>query len=75
MRNVDPWERQDLAAANPTIVNKMAARLAVLMKGVFEGLGPPGVNQSDVCAATARNLGYLTPSDFRGPPPPFKKHP
>ena len=70
--NTDPWERQDIAAANPTIVNKMSARLALLMKGVFEGHGPAGANQSAVCAATARNLGYLTPGDYEGPLPHTK---
>ncbi len=41
----------------------MSARLAELMKGVFEGKGN-NVTEAQVCAATAKSGGYLTPGDW-----------
>ena len=66
----DPSERVELIAAHPknktvaSIVANMSARLAVLMDGVFEGK-QPDVPKAAVCEATAKNGGYLTPSDWR----------
>ena len=60
----DPWEREDVAAANPSVVSKMQARLAALVPGVFEGVSPIK-NSSTVCEATAKNGGCkLLPSFF-----------
>ena len=52
----DPWEREDVAAANPSVVSKMQARLVALVPGVFEGVSPIK-NSSTVCEATAKNGG------------------
>lgn len=62
----DPSERDDVASKFPDVVTKMAARLAVLMEGVFEGV-KPNVTKKSVCDATAKNGGYLTPSDWKKP--------
>lgn len=62
----DPWERKDLAQDNAEILKKMQARLATLMHTTFEGQ-PPNVTKDAVCAATRRNGGYLTPSDWTPP--------
>ena len=45
-----------MAAANPSVVSKMQARLAALVPGVFEGVSPIK-NSSTVCEATAKNGG------------------
>jgi hypothetical protein len=52
----DPWERDDIAAQNPGIVAKMAARLAVLAKGFF-------TNSDDFSATTVcpADTGNVTP--------------
>ena len=85
----DPWEREELAAAEPTIVARMLARVTLLNKGTCEcdicfcfgslldratkklsvecaddGKGPIGVTDVEVCAATAKNRNFLTPSDW-----------
>ena len=59
----DPEERNDMAKAKPEIVQKMQSRLASLSKGIFEGV-PPKVAKNAVCEATAKNGGFLTPSDW-----------
>ena len=63
---VDPSERDDVAASHAALVANMSARLAVLKKGVFEGV-QPDVPKDAVCKATAKNGGYLTPSDWKSP--------
>ena len=52
--------------AAPALSSRAASRLAVLMEGVFEGK-QPDVPKRAVCAATAKNGGYLTPSDWVKP--------
>ena len=42
----------------------MLARVGALNEGVFEGAGPAGVTDEQVCAVSARNGGFLTPSDW-----------
>jgi hypothetical protein len=45
----------------------MQARVAQLNAGMFEPQVPSSVNKSThkkLCAATTRNEGYLTPSDY-----------
>jgi len=59
----DPSERHNVAAEFPEIVTSMSERLNVLMKGTFES-HKPKVTKAAVCAATAKNGGYLTPSDW-----------
>jgi hypothetical protein len=61
----DPTEHEDVAAAQPAIVARMLAQVGALNEGVFEGAGPAGVTDEQVCAVSARTGGVLTPSDWR----------
>ncbi len=61
----DPAEHQDMAAVHPQIVAMMSQRVGTLNKGVFEGVGPAGVTDEQVCAVSAKNGNFLTPSDWR----------
>lgn len=60
----DPSEFTDLAAIRPDIVRNLSTRLAALMLGVFEGQAAANYTATDVCNATVRQGGYLTPADF-----------
>lgn len=64
----DPSEYVDLASTRPDVVAKLSARLAALMLGVFEGQAATNFTKEDVCEATQRNGGYLTPADYEAPP-------
>ena len=64
----DPSERVNVAGSHANMVTNITLRLADLMKGVFEGV-QPDVPKGAVCAATAKNGGYLTPSDWKSPSP------
>eukprot|EP00040_Diaphanoeca_grandis_P001071 m.17406 g.17406 ORF g.17406 m.17406 type:complete len:490 (+) comp11501_c0_seq1:50-1519(+) len=59
----DPGEHNEVSGANPDIVKTMSARLAVLMATVFAA-PTANVTKGAVCAATAKNGGFLTPSDW-----------
>jgi len=59
----DPSEYHEVSAQNPEVVEAMQARLAVLNKGVFEGVQPK-VAKGAVCKATQKNGNFLTPSDY-----------
>ena len=65
-RKPRPRRRTSLAGSHAARVANMSARLAVLKKGVFEGV-QPDVPKDAVCKATAKNGGYLTPSDWKSP--------
>lgn len=60
----DPSEVVDLSQTFPHIVSKLAQRLDILMLTVFEGQAATRYNSSQVCEATRRQGGYLTPADY-----------
>lgn len=62
----DPSERRDLAAELPEVVASMQARVEELYKGRFEGR-KPNVTKADVCNASYRSGGYITPADWESP--------
>eukprot|EP00039_Didymoeca_costata_P025840 m.14383 g.14383 ORF g.14383 m.14383 type:complete len:493 (+) comp5075_c0_seq1:1-1479(+) len=62
----DPFEYQDIAQQNPTIVTSMLNRVIVLNNGTFEGV-PPNVAKGAVCSMTKANGNFLTPSDWTPP--------
>ena len=80
----DAGEHFNLAAdpAHAALIANMTARLAALQAGLFEGR-QPNVTTEAVCAATEKNGGFLTPSDwvpghptpYTYPPTPATPHP
>jgi len=60
----DAGEHNNLADANPDIVQSMAARLKVLEATDFN---PDKPNATAICQRTRENGGFLTPSDWTPP--------
>lgn len=65
----DYREEHDLASTKPEVVGKLQARLAELMKTVFEADPVPNATQAKVCAASVANGMWITPYDWPLLPP------
>ncbi|KAJ8601735.1 hypothetical protein CTAYLR_006743 [Chrysophaeum taylorii] len=63
----DPRERTNMAPYRPDILADMLPRLWALYPTVFEGQPPTNLTKADVCAASAKMGGYLTPADYVAP--------
>jgi hypothetical protein len=62
----DPFERNNLAFEQPAILHAMQQRLVNLTATIWSPTYP-NVSSTSVCARTAANGGYLTPSDWTPP--------